>query len=229
MNHQKGFTLVEAAVAIGVVTTLSGIIIPLAMKSLRSAQYARAKNDLQVIAAALAKQLQDTGGRPTAGVGPGGSTGALDAIWYSGGDIPAVAAGVGMIAVGAAGANTFDNLFTAPNNNPVGGGAATTLQEGNTLFGLGVINGVNDLNYRGPYLASDMALKSDPWGTAYLVLGYNANGTANHGPIWVVCAGQGKAIDPGNLTPPVGANGQYPSTWAYGVGASEHNLAIRIQ
>ena len=68
MNNRtahRGFTLIEAAVAIAVVAILSGIVIPLVVKNMRDSQIARAKNDVQVIAAAIAAQLKDTGVRPT--------------------------------------------------------------------------------------------------------------------------------------------------------------------
>ena len=68
--RQQGFTLIEAAVAIAVVAILSGIIVPLVVKNLQDSQVARAKNDVQVIAGAVASQIKDTGGRP-AHAGPG--------------------------------------------------------------------------------------------------------------------------------------------------------------
>ena len=229
MERQKGFTLVEAAVAIGVVVTLSGIIIPLAMKSLEASKVARAKNDVQVIAAALAKQLQDTGLRPRAAGGPGGCDGTGNRAWRSEGqqlpdEIPP--GGPARTAWGAAPNNTFMNLFTAPNNNPPGGGAGTTNAMGNALFGLGA-NPANDLNFRGPYLAADMAGKTDPWGGRYLVLGYNEQGQISHGPVWVVCMGASKRIRSTNLVH-LGAPGQYPSNWDYN-GASATNIAVRVQ
>ncbi|MDR3670617.1 MAG: type II secretion system protein, partial [Holophaga sp.] len=88
MNKQRGFTLVEAAVAIGVVGILSGIIIPMVLRNIRSAQIARAKNDIHVLAAAMAAQLRDTGTRPVAAGGPGGATGVAHAVWCSDGAEP---------------------------------------------------------------------------------------------------------------------------------------------
>lgn len=184
---QKGFTLIEAAVAIAVVAILSGIIVPLVVKNLQDSQNARAKNDVQVIAAAVASQIKDTGCRPSAAGGPGGATGAAAATWNSGGSAPA-----GFTA--SAAANTFTNLFTSAK------GTATA----DTLFGTTTNT---EFSYKGPYLANDVAAKSDPWGSAYIILGYNATNQASNGPIWVVCAGSDKAILAANATSP------YPAVW----------------
>jgi hypothetical protein len=109
--------------------------------------------------------------------------------------------------------NTFVNLFTSADQ-----------VMGNALFGLPAGLGPADFSYRGPYLAADMAGKSDPWGNAYLILGYNATSAANDGPIWVVCAGRSGTINPVNLIP---VGGRYPEAWNHG-GASATNIAIRV-
>jgi len=227
MQRQKGFTLVEAAIAIGVVAILSGIIIPLVIKNLRDARVARARNDLMVIAGAIAHQLKDTGTRPRAAGAAGGvaaPTGAGNAFWFSEGQIFAV--GGGPLAVagdnppGAIGQQNFHNLFALAANNPIG----------NTLFGFGAPADGAEFGYRGPYLADDVADKADPWGTAYVVLGYNQEGQASDGPIWVVSAGESRTITAVNLNravPGGGAAAHYQPLWNYG-GLSATNIAIRV-
>ena len=208
--------------AIGVVAILSGIIIPLVLKNIRDSQIARAKNDLHVIAAAMASQLRDTGGRPRAAGGPNGATGVAGSYWFSTANMPAVvnpAAGapVGVVvAFPAAVANqTFTNLFS------IGPGDAVNFPLAHIMFN--TVAGA-EFSYKGPYLAADMAGKSDPWGRAYVILGYDATGEAHNGPIWVVSAGPSGQILSTNL---VVANNHYREVWDP-TEVSAGNIAVRI-
>ena len=227
MKKAKGFTLVEAAVAIGVVAVLSGIIIPLVLKSMRDAKIARARNDIMVIAGAIAHQLKDTGTRPRAAVvgvvNP--PTGVGNAMWFSEGNLPGVA-GLGAAPLGPRHENTFATLFATHISSPVG----------NVLFGFPARVGGDEFGYKGPYLATDVANKADPWGNAYVILGYNADGQDSGGPIWVVSAGEGRTIQQVNLTRVAGVArpgrvgnypGTYPLLWNYN-GQSETNIAVRV-
>ncbi|MDR3672443.1 MAG: prepilin-type N-terminal cleavage/methylation domain-containing protein [Holophaga sp.] len=215
MNRTKGFTLVEAAVAIGVVAILSGIIIPLVLKNVRDARNARARSDIKVIAGAIASQLKDTGSRPTAAGGPGGSTGAADAIWFSGGQSPTVG-GVNLLGGAPEVNNTLGNLLAVAGNG------------GNPLFNLMAVAGPGRAQYRGPYLGTDMAQKSDPWGRAYLVLGYNEAGQASNGPIWVISAGEAGTIAMNNVVDPAAGGNVHPPAWDYTLAGSETNIAVRV-
>ncbi len=220
---QKGFTLIEAAVAIAVVAILSGIIIPLVVKNLRDSQIARAKNDVQVIAAAIASQIKDTGRRPAFGNGPnvlippggGVASGAGQAIWASG-PIPRI----NVAGIGPGAGNSFVNLFT------VGTQDAANYAAANVMFGA-VAN--NEFSYRGPYLGTDVAVKTDPWGSPYYILGYNATSQGNNGAVWVVCAGPDKGVLAANRTA-AGATG-YPSVWDQSVasgGLSQDDIVVRV-
>jgi prepilin-type N-terminal cleavage/methylation domain-containing protein len=228
MKQQKGFTLVEAAVAIGVVAILSGIIIPLVLKNLRDARIARARNDIHVIAAAIAHQLKDMGTRPVAAM-PAAALGGMpanglgNAVWYSQGVVPVVVAGPGGAApvpLPAVNGNTFANLFSFPTNALLA----------SLLFGFPAPPAARDqFGYRGPYLATDQANQTDPWGRAYVILGYNQDGQTTGGPIWVVCAGETHAITQANLQLVAGAGGlQYNRDWDY-AGLSNTNIAVRVQ
>ena len=214
MNRRKqtGFTLIEAAVAIAVVAILSGIIVPLVVKNIKDSQIARAKNDVQVIAAAIASQVKDTGGRPRLAGGFNGATGAGNAQWASG---PVGVTGVAGFA--AIGNQTFTNLFTANSqilaeNTPA-----------NAMFGT-IANA--EFSYRGPYMGNDVATKTDPWGSPYYILGYNANSQTISGPIWVICAGPDKAVLAANRTY-AAATGGYPATWTYTT-TSLDDIVVRV-
>ena len=183
-KQQAGFTLIEAAVAIAVVAILSGIIAPLVIKSVGDAQMARAKNDVQVIAAAIASQVKDTGGRPSANGGAGLPDATAAVRWGSGGVDVTTAPAAALLNMTANGG--FDNLFTQPT------GTANL----NTLFG--TVSG-NEFSYKGPYLAADTAAKSDPWGSRYLILGYDGVGQAGNLPIWVISAGPNKSVNSANV------------------------------
>lgn len=212
-QDQRGFTLIEAAVAIAVVAILSGIIVPLVVKNLRDSQIARAKNDIQVIAASIASQLKDTGRRPTSAAGPGGSSGVAAAVWQSG---PASAVLFPANTLASTNANTFTNLFcTAPNS-----GAAQVL-----FFGAASgVTQASEFSYKGPYLANDAAAKTDPWGFRYLVLGYNQTGQTGNTPIYVICAGPNGSINANNWTGGMGPGG---GIWAMTL-TSIDDIVVRV-
>jgi prepilin-type N-terminal cleavage/methylation domain-containing protein len=214
---QKGFTLIEAAIAIAVVAILSGIIVPLVVKNLRDAQVSRGRNDVQVIAAAIASQMKDTGRRPRLANGPNGATGAGNSMWGSGIVGSPVPAGAGAIPVN----NTFTNLFTIQPNSPIFLAGSQTL-----FFGVGGATAASELAYKGPYLASDVAAKVDPWGNRYLVLGYNLNGMTNNLPIYIVSGGPDGTIVAANYNGGMGpANGIWDFTT---VATSNDDIVVRV-
>jgi hypothetical protein len=114
-------------------------------------------------------------------------------------------------------ANRFANLFCSPD-----------WRTGNRLFGLDGGAAADRFRLRGPYLLEAAAGQSDPWGNAYLILGFNARGQAGNGPIWVVSAGPGGTLEGRN----VGGFGfmegrDLPREWDY-TGLSAGNLVVRV-
>jgi len=211
MSKQKGFTLIEAAVAIAVVAILSGIIVPLVVKNVKDSQVARARNDVQVIAGIIGTQYKDTGSRPIAG-GIGASTGGADQGWFSGSGILAAAAPtIAGSTIAFPLQNTFTNLFTTT------AVAGTALQQ--TMFGLPATTAITaEFAYKGPYMSPADALKTDPWGTPYIILGYNLTQQAANGPIWVASLGPDRATVNTNVA------AVPPATWtttAGGTGADD--------
>ena len=224
-RHRQGFTLIEAAVAIAVVAILSGIIVPLVVKNLRDSQRARALNDVQVIAAAVASQLKDTGRRPANAGGPNGSTGAGNAAWYSGA-APVAGGGAASLTptnVGLVGNanNTFLNLFST---TPTGAAAdpAQVLYFG--AAGAAIITSASEFAYKGPYMAADVCSKLDPWGARYVITGYNATQQTANGPIFVFSAGPDHAVLGTNWNGGVGPAG---GTWTT-TGNSADDIVMRV-
>jgi prepilin-type N-terminal cleavage/methylation domain-containing protein len=209
-NRKQGFTLIEAAVAIAVVAILSGIIVPLVVKNLRDSQRARAMNDVQVIAAAIASQMKDTGTRPTA-AGANGATGVGNVNWWSG------TAAIGPIA--GTGTNSFTNLFTL---SPVSPAANNTPLQ--AMFGFPAATTINtEFAYKGPYLGSDVALKTDPWGDSYYIIGYNAPNQTSNGPIYVFSVGPNHVT---NLPAYAGATG-YAQSWPTTANTAD-DIVVRV-
>lgn len=208
-SRQQGFTLIEAAVAIAVVAILSGIIVPLVVKNLKDAQTARARNDVQVIAAAVASQMKDTGTRPFAGIAAG-------VVAWGSGATPATLAPTGAT---IANANTLVALFAGVSTNAL-----------QNMFGYP--NGTlptAEFAYKGPYLANDVALKTDPWGRSYMILGYNQTGRTGNTPIYVVSAGPDGAILAANWNGGQGpANGIWNVNTVNAAGDSRDDLIVRV-
>jgi len=160
---------------------------------------------------------------PAAG-GPDQSTGVGPAIWRSKGKTPVIenAGGVAnLINLDADPDNTFLALFTAPNSYH-----NYTLAQSNTLFGYDPNTPGNaEFGYRGPYLGPDVAIKSDPWGSPYYILGYNKTGQLARGPIWIVCAGPQRHFQRFNMVAPGGLPVDH---WVL-TGDSQGNIVMRVQ
>lgn len=66
-KREAGFTLVEGVVAISIVALLAAILTPLVVQQIDEAKLSRARNEVQVIAAAIGKFYKDVGTFPTEG------------------------------------------------------------------------------------------------------------------------------------------------------------------
>jgi prepilin-type N-terminal cleavage/methylation domain-containing protein len=178
-TRENGFTLVEVVVVIGVIAILAAILTPYITKYIEDSKTAKAKNEAQVIGAAVAIFYKDVARWPnwvnaqTSVVTYGGL--------YTGGTAPAAAlfsaTGTGWAAIGAANWNQLDthlitNGVAAPNHNYVAAG---------------------ELRWNGPYATS---LPLDPWGRPYIINSAQfVQAAGSNIPAWVMSAGTNGTID----------------------------------
>ncbi len=183
-NHgSRGFTLIELTVVLAVIVTLALILTPSITNFITDSRVARARNDVQTIAAAAVQFYKDNGFFPqwTAAVsgGPGTAANKVDLL-ISPGNVPAVGT-----------ANTWTTGTTDTlahqllNNTPV-----YTVKTATSQFG-----------WNGPYLTSDIG--ADPWNNRYMVnvglidttQGVQTSGGATKSAVWIVSAGPNGTID----------------------------------
>jgi len=163
-RNEKGFTLIEVVVVVAVIAILAAVLTPYITKYIDDSKIAKARNEVQVIGAAMTNFYKDTGMWPSRN-----AAGAAVAILYTGTTTPAAA-----------------TIFTAvPAVAPAAvpwAGAVAPLDNSLLVNGTGNAYPANgDLQWKGPYAGS--ALPVDPWGKPYVV------NVAATGPIWVMCAG----------------------------------------
>jgi len=169
-RNEKGFTLIEVVVVVAVIAILAAVLTPFITKYIDDSRVAKARNEAQVIGAAMTNFFKDTGIWPSRN-----ATGGAVAVLYTGTRTPAVAA-----------------IFNAappvvPPVAPTWGAAVATLDNSLLVNGNGAAYpAIGDLQWRGPYTGS--ALPTDPWGNPYVV------NVAVVGPIWVLSAGPNQRV-----------------------------------
>ena len=168
-RNEKGFTLIEVVVVVAVIAILAAVLTPYITKYIDDSKVAKARNEVQVIAAAVTNAYKDLGrwpNRNTAVTDYGGL--------FTGTTTPAVAffgAATGWTAAGA-GWNSLDtHLVTNGHTYPVAG----------------------DTKWAGPYAAT---LPVDPWGRPYVINAANfTTATTPPTPVWVLCAGPNGIVE----------------------------------
>jgi prepilin-type N-terminal cleavage/methylation domain-containing protein len=175
IHGRAGFTLVEVVVVIAVVALLAAILAPLIAKNIDDAKLARAENEAQVIAAALAAFYKDVGRWPT-----------MDATGtYNG--VTQLATGTAAVPGTTVASNGWDSDTT---------GAGIDLLENhlynNTPKGAAAYPTTGKRAWHGPYL-NEAPL--DPWGTPYMVNVEATDSTTAVEKGFVISAGPNGVMD----------------------------------
>lgn len=168
-RNEKGFTLIEVVVVVAVIAILAAVLTPYITKYIDDSKIAKARNETQVVAAAVTNAYKDLGrwpNRNTAATDFGGL--------YTGATTPAAAffgAATGWTAAGA-GWNALDTHL----ERNLHGYPAT-----------------GDTKWSGPYA---ITLPVDPWGRPYVINAANfTSSTTPPTPVWVLSAGPNGVIN----------------------------------
>lgn len=168
-RNEKGFTLIEVVVVVAVIAILAAVLTPYITKYIDDSKVAKARNEVQVIAAAVTNAYKDLGRWPNR-INATTDYGGL----YTGATTPAAAffgAATGWTAAGA-GWNALDtHLVTNGHTYPATG----------------------DTRWNGPYATT---LPVDPWGRPYVINAANfTSATTPPTPVWVLSAGPNGVVN----------------------------------
>jgi len=168
MKGKKGFTLIEMVVVLAVVAILAAILVPSIEKNIQDAKIARAKNEVQVLGAAMASFYKDVGIWPMYSVFATTAADYLTSANGSAGTDPNTYEWWS----GATTYDTFENQLIS--NSPVYTACTAPTQE---------------MCWNGPYINE---VKPDPWGHEYSSNVKDATGT---NAMWVWSAGPDGVAD----------------------------------
>ncbi len=158
-DADRGFTLVETIVVLGVIFVLAGILVPTVLKYIGDAQRSRAESDVRQINAAINSLIKDTGRFP-------GDFVASASIDFLVG--PGTLAGTGWA--------------TSANNEPLEDHLLTNTPGSTTDY-----PATGRFKWNGSYLQAQ-GLEEDPWGNAYEVNVDTLVG-GDIQPTWVISPG----------------------------------------
>jgi prepilin-type N-terminal cleavage/methylation domain-containing protein len=169
-RNEKGFTLIEVVVVVAVIAILAAVLTPYITKYIDDSRVAKARNEVQVIAAAATNAYKDLGRWPNR----------IDATTDYGGlytgatTPPAVFFGTVSATWTAAGAgwNSLDTHLVTNDHT---------------------YDNASEMKWRGPYATT---LPADPWGRPYVINAANfTSATTPPTPVWVLSAGPNGVID----------------------------------
>jgi prepilin-type N-terminal cleavage/methylation domain-containing protein len=167
---QGGFTLIEVVVVVAVIAILAAILTPFITKYIDDSRTARARNEAQVIAAAVTNFYKDVSRWPN--LGPAGAP--VTGLYTGTIANPVTAAPpAGFIGVGGWAGLTWDPLWNH------------LVVNGNNRYPLATSTLEN--RWRGSYTTQ---LPLDPWGRPYLInAGAFGSVATPPAPVWVLSAG----------------------------------------
>ena len=146
----QGFTLMELAVVLAIISILAAVMTPVVINYVDQARVVRATGDLKVIADAVRLHQRDTGRYPIYANTTTAGTDTAAAHMLVGPGSPPSSSGWGAF-------TTSTDLALSLNQNPLGLVTGTTVSLGRVA-------------YRGPYIG---AFDTDPWGYRYVVTATN--------------------------------------------------------
>jgi len=170
----SGFTLIEVVVVVAVIAILAAILTPFIKKYIGDSKVARARNESQVIGAAVVNFYKDLARWPNlAAVGGGTVTGLYSGV------LGTAAPPTGFNGVGGWAGLTWDPLWNH------------LVVNGNNRYPLPTSTLEN--RWQGSYATQ---LPLDPWGRPYVInAGTFTSAGTRPAPVWVLSAGPNGIID----------------------------------
>lgn len=170
LRRQRGFTMIEILVVMGVIAVLAAVMTPSIVKHIKDSKVISATHDVEIIAGSLTAFYKDTGRWPTDNDGNKSMNDQeVGLLGTSGGVFPAEESNkLGWSKINTS--DTFENQLVL--NQPGGGSDNSYTTSG-------------DNAWDGPYQTS---FKCDPWGNQF-ICNVEPFHTGQSGPVWVISAG----------------------------------------
>ncbi len=172
MKGKRGFTLIEMVVVLAVVAILAAILVPTIEKNIQDAKIARAKNEVQVVGAAMASFYKDLGIWPMYSDATTSPPTAVDFLITANGTAGSDPNGYHWWSGADNGYDTFENQLIS---NAPGYTACTAPTQ--------------EMCWNGPYINE---VKPDPWGHQY---SSNVKDATGSNAMWVWSAGPDGVAD----------------------------------
>ena len=172
-RNEKGFTLIEVVVVVAVIAILAAVLTPYITKYIDDSRIAKARNETQVIAAAVTNAFKDLGRWPNRNTAVADYGGLFTGLAASTPPAAFFGAATGWTAAGA-GWNSLDtHMVTNGHTYPATG----------------------EFRWAGPYATQ---LPLDPWGRPYVINAANFQtqpAAPPPIPVWILSAGPNGIVE----------------------------------